>query len=100
MWISSILLAFIVLNFFSISTAEHLQRTEDGDKDKFIYEKYIELDKNVKKMVNYGIKTALPYIMEASEHLNLSSRCGNNLLTLVSGIRTLKLSAVKCKLHF
>lgn len=100
MWISSILSAFVILNSFGISTAKHLQRAEDVDKDKFIYEKYIELDKNIKKYVNYGIKSALPYVMEANEHLNLTSRCGNNLFTLMAGIKKLKLSAVKCKLHF
>lgn len=100
MWISSILSAFVILNSFGISTAKHLQRAEDLNKDKFIYEKYIELDKNIKKYVNYGIKSALPYVMEANEHLNLTSRCGNNLFTLMASIKKLKLSAVKCKLHF
>ena len=68
-----------------------------ADADKLIYDKYIELDRNVKNLVNYGVKLALPYIIEANEHVNLSSRCANNFFVLMSGIKMLKLSAIKCK---
>lgn len=67
------------------------------DEDEIIFQKYSDMDKQFKDMVSYGIKRALPMLMEASERLNLSAKCMGNILLLTTGIRKLKMSAMSCK---
>ena len=100
MWFSRIFAIFIISNSFIEITAKDLQEKKYHNKDEMIYEKYIEMDKSLQSIIRNGVKNALPYVIEANEHLNLSSRCVSNLFTLTSEIRKLKLSAVKCKLWF
>lgn len=58
------------------------------------YQKYLNIDKQLKSFISKQIKYAIPMFMEASEHINVSSKCVRNVLTLVTGIRNLKFSAL------
>lgn len=92
---NSITLILYFVYLFCVSKGEYKKFPDE--EDEIIFQKYSDMDKQFKDMVSYGIKRALPMLMEASERLNLSAKCMGNILLLTTGLRRLKMSAVSCK---
>lgn len=91
--------AFFVLGLtLSVCNAEFKESPLADDKeDEAVFRRYIEMDKQLKEMVNFALKRTLPMLMEASESMNLSAKCAGNIFHLTTGIRKLKLSAISCE---
>lgn len=89
----TLILCFVCL--FSVSKGEY--KNLPNEENEIIFQKYSDMDKQFKDMVSFGIKRALPMLMEASERMNLSAKCMGNILLLTTGIRKLKMSAMSCK---
>lgn len=60
-------------------------------------EKWLAVDKALKKMSANMVKNILPHAMRASETLNLTSDCSRGLMKFLIGIKQTKLWAYRSK---
>lgn len=95
MWSAKLI---VLILYLGLAECKYSVPTLDIDEeDRVVARKYMEMDKELKDIINGGVKRVLPMLMEASQNLNLSSKCMGNILQLTAGIRKLKLSAIQCK---
>lgn len=92
---SIILILFLILSRKSCD-AKYYDPPIDVE-DAIVFQKYAEMDKQFKDIASYGLKRAMPMLMEASDRLNLSAKCVGNIFQLTTGLRKLKISAINCK---
>lgn len=58
-----------------------------------------ETEKWVKKLVNSGVKMALPYVMSTVTEVNLNPSCMRGLLKMLRGVMDIKDWAVRSKCY-
>lgn len=80
-----------------VESTEVNQRTKDFEKINTI-QSIAETEKWVKKLVNSGVKMALPYMMSTVTEVRLSSKCMGGLLKLMRGVMDIRDWAVRSKL--
>lgn len=87
----------LILTFAcELSCAKYTEQSAlESEDDRIIYKKYMDLDKQLKQLMNSGTKMILPFLMQATENVNISPRCAGNIMLLMNGIKKLKLSAIK-----
>lgn len=94
-----ILLIFLIFYKSSVSASENAIRDDYDDYNENIYKKYIMIDKQLKSMAERSVKKLLPYLLEAREHVNVSTTCANNLFDLIIGFRKLENWSINCKYY-
>lgn len=79
-----------------IESTDVNQRTKDIPTIKTI-QSIAETEKWVKKLVNSGVKMALPYLMSTVTEVRLSSKCMGGLLKVMRGVMDIRDWAVRSK---
>lgn len=93
----SVLLIFLAIYKSSESVLENAIQDDYDDYNENIYKKYIMMDKQLQSVVEQNLKRLLPYLLEAREHVNVSTTCAKNLFDLVMGFRKLTSWSMNCK---
>lgn len=97
--ILSILVIFFIFNKSSESASRKPIQDDYEEYNENIYKKYIMIDKQLKSMVEQSVTRLLPYLLEAKEHVNISTNCTNNLFDLITGFRKLSNWSINCKYY-
>lgn len=93
----SILLIFLGFYKSAVSASENAIQDDYSDYNEKIYKKYIMIDKQLKSMAEQSVKKLLPYLLEATENVNISRTCSKNLFELITGFRRLANWSINCK---
>ena len=94
-----LILLFYILVVLKASANDSKNVVQDdyNDYNEKLYRKYVEMDMQLKKMVESNVKKMLPSLLEAREHVNVSASCTKNLFDLITGFRKLKNWSFNCK---
>lgn len=100
MWLTGLSILFLTTDIISGNelTGNFKLSIENYEDDK-IYKSYQHLDEIIKTASSTGLKMILPYVMDMQMNglMNISSTCQRDVFTLLSELRKLKISALKCK---
>ena len=91
------LIYILVVLKASASDSKSVVQDDYNDYNENLYRKYVEMDMQLKKMVESNVKKMLPYLLEAREYVNVSASCTKNLFDLITGFRKLKNWSFNCK---
>ena len=82
-----------------VESMEVNQRNKDFSNINTV-QSVAETEKWVKKLVNSGVKMALPYLMSTVTEVKLNSKCMSGLLKLMRGVMDIRDWAVRSKFIF
>uniref|UniRef100_A0A2L2YGK5 Nose resistant to fluoxetine protein 6 n=1 Tax=Parasteatoda tepidariorum TaxID=114398 RepID=A0A2L2YGK5_PARTP len=92
--ISLAFLCFSVWGFGFSYGAGVENRKNDWVKENSV-ETFAQTEKRFKKLVNTGVKMALPYLIDTATEIRINSKCMQGLLMLMKGVMDIKDWAVK-----
>ncbi|CAL1275765.1 unnamed protein product [Larinioides sclopetarius] len=67
-----------------------LENSNQKMENLTVLERWQFIEKNIKKTANSVIKMLLPYLMEGSGSMNISSQCMRDTMKLISGLKNIK----------
>ena len=94
----SFIITFYIIFYTSLTTgSKNVSQDDYSDYNQNVYRKFVKMDAQLKKIAEKSVKTLLPYLIEAREHINLSERCTRNIFDFIMGFRKLTGWSFNCK---
>lgn len=89
--------SLFLLTVFTIANGNFEKEFKDQVPNSEIFRRYNEMNLELKALASKGVKMILPYVMEASERMNLSRTCTKNLIEFINGFRRLTTWSIQSK---